>query len=72
MQKGLRRSKVRLKGNLTLSEVVRGYYNANAEREWERLVSDAYHKLEFIVTTYFLDKYLPKMELVLDAGGGPG
>ena len=72
MQMGLRKSKVRLMENLTLSEVVRRYYNANTEREWERLVSDAYHKLEFIVTTYFLDKYLPKMGLVLDAGGGPG
>ncbi len=55
-----------------MGEVVRRYYNANAEREWERLVSDAYHKLEFVVTMYFLDKYLPKMGLVLDAGGGPG
>jgi ubiquinone/menaquinone biosynthesis C-methylase UbiE len=55
-----------------LSEIVRKYYDENAEKEWGRLVSDAYHKLEFIVTMHFLDKYLPKNGLVLDAGGGPG
>lgn len=55
-----------------MSEVVRSYYNANAEREWERLDSDAYHKLEFIITMYFLDKYLPNKGLILEAGGGSG
>lgn len=55
-----------------MSEIVRKYYDENAEKEWGRLVSDAYHKLEFIVTMHFLDKYLPKNGLVLDAGGGPG
>jgi len=55
-----------------LSGVVRKYYDEGAEREWGRLVRDAYHRLEFIVTMHFLDKYLPKKGLVLDAGGGPG
>jgi 2-polyprenyl-3-methyl-5-hydroxy-6-metoxy-1,4-benzoquinol methylase len=55
-----------------LSKSVREYYDRNAEREWGRLVKDPYHQLEFIVTTYFLDKYLPKKGLILDAGGGPG
>jgi ubiquinone/menaquinone biosynthesis C-methylase UbiE len=55
-----------------LSGVVRKYYDENAEREWGRLVHDAYHRLEFIVTMHFLDKYLPKKGLILDAGGGPG
>jgi ubiquinone/menaquinone biosynthesis C-methylase UbiE len=55
-----------------LSKVVKEYYDKRAEREWGRLVQDAYHKLEFIVTTHFLDKYLPKKGLILDAGGGPG
>ena len=55
-----------------MSKVVKEYYDKRAEREWERLVQDAYHKLEFIVTVHFLDKYLPKKGLILDAGGGPG
>jgi 2-polyprenyl-3-methyl-5-hydroxy-6-metoxy-1,4-benzoquinol methylase len=54
-----------------LSEVVRKYYDDNAEREWNRLVQDGYHRLEFIVTMHFLNKYLPKKGLLLDAGGGP-
>lgn len=55
-----------------MSEVVRRYYDENAEREWDRLVQDAYHRLEYIVTMHFLEKYLPKEGLILDAGGGPG
>ncbi len=55
-----------------MSEVVKRYYDENAEREWGRLVQDAYHRLEYIVTTHFLEIYLPEEGLVLDAGGGPG
>jgi len=55
-----------------LSEVVREYYDRSAAKEWERLVQDPYHQLEFIVTLHFLEKYLPKKGLILDAGGGPG
>ena len=55
-----------------MSKVVREYYDRNAEKEWGRLVQDPYRRLEFIVTTHFLDKYLPKEGLVLDSGGGPG
>lgn len=56
-----------------MNQIVRKYYDEVAEREWKRLSEDAYHKLEFIVTTHYLDKYLPKKGgLVLDAGGGPG
>jgi ubiquinone/menaquinone biosynthesis C-methylase UbiE len=54
-----------------LSKVVRDYYDKNAAREWGRLVRDAYHRLEFIVTMHFLEKYLPEKGTVLDAGGGP-
>lgn len=35
-------------------------------------MQDPYHQIEFIVTNYFLEKYLPGSGLVLDAGGGPG
>jgi len=55
-----------------LIDAVRKYYDENAEREWERLFRDPYHMLEFIVTMHFLEKYLPKEGLILDAGGGPG
>jgi ubiquinone/menaquinone biosynthesis C-methylase UbiE len=48
------------------------YYDDAAEREWKRLTRDAYHRLEYIVTMHFLEKYLPSSGLVLDAGGGPG
>ena len=48
------------------------YYGLVAEEEWQRLVKDAYHQLEFIVTMHYLGKYLPKSGLILDAGGGPG
>jgi len=52
--------------------IVKEFYDTHAEREWKRLFRDAYHRLEFIVTAHFLEKYLPKTGFVLDAGGGPG
>ena len=55
-----------------MSESVKRYYDRKAEREWERLVQDGYHRLELIVTLHFLKKYLPEKGLILDAGGGPG
>jgi len=55
-----------------MSRVVKEWYDAKAEQERNRLFQDAYHRLEYIVHTCFLDKYLPKKGLILDAGGGPG
>jgi SAM-dependent methyltransferase len=56
-----------------VNQVVRKYYDEIAEKEWMRLTEDAYHKLEFIITTHYLDEYLPKRGgLILDVGGGPG
>jgi len=52
--------------------IVKRFYDDIAEREWKRLTHDAYHRLEFIVTMHFLERYLPPSGLVLDAGGGPG
>jgi SAM-dependent methyltransferase len=52
--------------------LVREYYTGQVRKEWQRLVRDAYHRLEFETTLYFLEKHLPKNGLVLDAGGGPG
>ncbi|OGO10814.1 MAG: hypothetical protein A2Y53_07505 [Chloroflexi bacterium RBG_16_47_49] len=52
--------------------LVTEYYTGQVHDEWRRLVKDAYHRLEFATTLYFLDKYLPPRGLILDAGGGPG
>jgi len=55
-----------------MSGIVKDHYDAKAEAEWNRLFQDAYHQLEYIVHMHFLEKYLPKKGLILDAGGGPG
>jgi S-adenosylmethionine-dependent methyltransferase len=47
-------------------------YNKDPEREWQRLVKDPYHSLEFLVTMHHLRKHLPPPGKILDAGGGPG
>ncbi len=52
--------------------LVQDYYTGQVRQEWVRLIRDAYHKLEFETTLHFLEKYLPKKGLMLDAGGGPG
>lgn len=55
-----------------VEKLVKEWFAKTADYEWKRLKQDAYHQLEFIVTNHFLEKYLPKKGLVLDAGGGPG
>jgi len=47
-------------------------YNNAAVHEWNRLVQDAFHNLEFLLTMHFLRRHLPGGGAVLDAGGGPG
>jgi len=47
-------------------------YAQDPEREWQRLVKDPYHNLEFLVTWHYLQKHLQPKGQVLDAGGGPG
>jgi ubiquinone/menaquinone biosynthesis C-methylase UbiE len=44
----------------------------DVEREWNRLVRDAYHSLEFLVTMHHIRKHFPPGGKILDAGGGPG
>ncbi|MFA5021616.1 MAG: class I SAM-dependent methyltransferase [Patescibacteria group bacterium] len=51
---------------------VKKFYTQAIKKEWNRLVRDPYHELEFHTTFYFLKKYLPKKGLILDAGGRPG
>jgi SAM-dependent methyltransferase len=53
-------------------KLVQDFYTGEVQKEWDRLTQDAYHQLEFNTTIYFLEKYLPKRGLILDAGGGPG
>ena len=53
-------------------ELVKEWYSKSAKGEWRRLQRDPYHQIEHLVTMHFLQKYLPKRGLVLDAGGGPG
>lgn len=55
-----------------IEEMVKEWFTKTARGEWRRLQKDPYRKIEFIVTMHFLEKYLPKHGLVLDAGGGPG
>jgi 2-polyprenyl-3-methyl-5-hydroxy-6-metoxy-1,4-benzoquinol methylase len=52
--------------------LVQEFYTNQVRGEWRRLVKDAYHRLEFDTTLHYLDKYLPRHGLILDAGGGPG
>jgi SAM-dependent methyltransferase len=52
--------------------LVKDYYTTHVLGEWRRLVQDAYHRLEFVTTLHYLEKYLPEKGLILDAGGGPG
>ncbi len=53
-------------------DLIRDFYTSQVRQEWRRLVMDAYHRLEFVTTMHFLEKYLPHQGLILDAGGGPG
>lgn len=55
-----------------VEEIVKEWFTRTARYEWRRLRQDPYHQIEFTVTMHFLEKYLPKHGLVLDAGGGPG
>ncbi|MEK4510426.1 class I SAM-dependent methyltransferase [Paenibacillus sp. FSL K6-2524] len=54
-----------------MSEVVRNYYENNAEYEWERL-NNPYSKVEFLSTIRLFEKYLPVTGHVCDVGSGPG
>ena len=51
---------------------VKHLYSSYWKHELTRLKRDPYHSLEFDTTFRFLDEYLPKGGLILDAGGGTG
>ena len=54
----------------SLGKRIKKYYSEYDE--WQRLIKDPYHQIEFITTIHFLKKYLPKKGHILDAGGGSG
>lgn len=58
--------------NKQVEDIVKEWFTKTVRDEWRRLRRDPYHQIEFLVTRHFLEKYLPKRGLVLDAGGGPG
>lgn len=48
------------------------YYDADPEREWERLAESPTGRLEYENTVRELERSFPREGRVLDAGGGPG
>jgi SAM-dependent methyltransferase len=55
-----------------IEDLVKSWYTSSARYEWRRLKQNPYHQIEFTTTMHFLQKYLPKHGVILDAGGGPG
>ena len=51
------------------TDIVRAYYDADAEMEWNRLDK---HPVEFELTKRFLSRHINPGSRVLDVGGGPG
>ncbi len=55
-----------------MTRSIKRFYSGYVKKEWARLQSDPYRRLEFDTTFEFLKRYLPENGLILDAGGGPG
>lgn len=51
---------------------VKGYYNENSDRKWDRHHKSPYDSIEFEVSKRFISKYLTPGSSVADIGGGPG
>lgn len=51
------------------SEVIKAHYNEAPQVEWDRTKED---RIEYIITTRMLEKYIHPGDKVLDIGGGPG
>ena len=47
-------------------------YADKAHQEWERLCATPITRIEYLITTHCLKRYLPNAGTVLDAGSGPG
>ncbi len=55
-----------------MEKKAKDFYRKDVLKEWRRLTKDPFHRLEFETTLHFLYRYLPRIGLILDAGGGPG
>ena len=53
------------------NEILNKYYNEKCDED-SRLIKNQTHKLEFIVTTTYIDKYLKSGDKVLEIGAGTG
>ncbi len=53
-------------------EYTREFYNAYGEREWARLETRPYGRLQAIIHEDFIGRYIEPGMRVLDAGSGPG
>jgi SAM-dependent methyltransferase len=54
---------------------VRAAYDGDPEGEWQRFQARAQMRLEYVITTFALERHLPAPDgspYILDAGGGPG
>lgn len=54
-----------------MSEIVKSYYDQNAQQEWNRL-SNPYNQIEFKSTLRLIANYFPPDGKVCDIGAGPG
>ena len=52
------------------TEAIREYYNANPQKEWDRLQKR--FPYEKYITTRMMDRYIRTGDTILDIGGGPG
>ena len=51
---------------------IRQGYDGQSSAEWDRLQASPITRIEYLITSYCLERYLPEKGLVLDAGSGPG
>ena len=53
-------------------DTVRARYAGKASQEWERLTATPITRIEYLITSLWLQLYLPPSGMILDAGSGPG
>ncbi len=54
-----------------LDNVINSFYQ-DGYQEDERLTKDKMHRIEFITTTHYIDRYLKKGDRILEVGAGTG
>ena len=54
------------------ADYTKRFYNAYGRHEWDRLEVTAYGRLQAIIHTDFIERYVRRGDRVLDAGCGPG